>query len=95
MAYKEKECPKCGTKHTKRGEYCSRSCGNSRPMPEYQKQTMSEVKREWAYSTDTGEESRWRINNHTDVELPTPIKDMSNIQSNQFVEDGDLWTKCD
>jgi hypothetical protein len=56
---------------------------------------MSEVKREWAYSTDTGEESRWRINNHTDVELPTPIKDMSNIQSNQFVEDGDLWTKCD
>jgi hypothetical protein len=64
-------------------------------MPEYQKQTMSEVKKEWAYNTDAGEESRWRINNHQEEEPPLPVRDMSNIQSNQFVEDGDLWTKCD
>lgn len=95
MAYKEKECPKCGTKHTKRGLYCSRSCGNSRPMPEYQKQTMSEVKKEWAYNTDEGEESRWRINNYEDEEPPLPVKDMSTIKSNQFVQDGDIWTECD
>jgi hypothetical protein len=25
-----KECPRCGTEHTKRGPYCSRSCGNVR-----------------------------------------------------------------
>ena len=28
--YKEKICPTCSTTHKKRGEYCSRSCGNSR-----------------------------------------------------------------
>ena len=95
MAYKEKECPKCSTKHTKRGLYCSRSCGNSRPMPEYQKQTMSEVKREWAYNTDEGEESRWRINNYEHEEPPLPVRDKSNIESNQFVQDGDLWTMSD
>ena len=26
----EKSCPRCGAKHTKRGPYCSRSCGNVR-----------------------------------------------------------------
>ncbi len=93
MAYKEKTCPKCGDKHTKRGEYCSRSCGNSRPMPEYQKQTMSEVKREWAYNTDTGEESRWRINNHEEPEPVAPLRH-SPLGINQFIDrDGDLWTE--
>ncbi len=26
----QKNCPRCGTTHTKRGPYCSRSCGNVR-----------------------------------------------------------------
>jgi len=26
----QKTCPKCGVTHTKRGPYCSRSCGNVR-----------------------------------------------------------------
>lgn len=26
----EKQCPKCGVKHKKRGPFCSRSCGNGR-----------------------------------------------------------------
>lgn len=26
----QKTCPRCGVTHTKRGEYCSRSCGNVR-----------------------------------------------------------------
>lgn len=95
MAYKEKECPTCGVKHNKRGPYCSRSCGNSRPMPEYQKQTMSEVKREWAYGTDAGEESRWRLNNHQEEEPPQPVRDKSALPDRSFVQDGDIWTVCD
>ena len=34
----QKTCPRCGTKHTKRGEYCSRSCGNVRVHTEEDKQ---------------------------------------------------------
>lgn len=92
MAYKEKTCPTCGATHNKRGPYCSRSCGNSRPMPEYQKQTMSEVKKEWAYNTDEGEEARWRINNHDEPEPVAPIRTQDSLQVNQFVQDGDIWT---
>ena len=28
--FREKECPRCGIKHRKRGPYCSASCGNVR-----------------------------------------------------------------
>ena len=34
---KEKDCPRCGTTHTKRGLYCSRSCGNVREHTEEDK----------------------------------------------------------
>ena len=34
----QKTCPRCGTTHTKRGEYCSRSCGNVRVHTEEDKQ---------------------------------------------------------
>jgi endogenous inhibitor of DNA gyrase (YacG/DUF329 family) len=34
----EKSCPKCGTKHRKRGPFCSRSCGNVRVHTEEDKQ---------------------------------------------------------
>lgn len=33
----EKTCPQCGTKHQKRGPYCSRSCGNVRVHTEEDK----------------------------------------------------------
>jgi hypothetical protein len=29
MGYKSKTCPKCNAVHNKRGEFCSRSCGNT------------------------------------------------------------------
>lgn len=35
---KLKICPKCGTEHTKRGDFCSRSCGNAREHTEQDKQ---------------------------------------------------------
>ncbi len=92
MAYKEKECRKCGVKHNKRGEYCSRSCGNSRQQTQEHRNKLSEIKREWINSdSDTAEEARWRINNH-DAPEPVIPPTKSPIKSNQFVQDGDLWT---
>jgi hypothetical protein len=39
--YKEKSCPTCGTKHKKKGPYCSRSCGNSRSFTPKQRENLS------------------------------------------------------
>lgn len=42
--YKEilyKSCKKCGILHSKEGPFCSRSCGNSRPMSKEQKSNIS------------------------------------------------------
>lgn len=42
---KEKNCPKCGVLHTKRGPYCSQSCGNSRKWnEEYREHFRSKLK---------------------------------------------------
>jgi len=36
-----KTCPRCGVSHQKRGEYCSRSCGNVRVHTEEDKAVRS------------------------------------------------------
>ena len=89
MPYKEKTCPTCQTKHTKRGEYCSRSCGNTRPMSEHQKDSIRSAKKEWI-QTDKGEVARWQLNNHDAPEPPLPPT-APRIGNKQFVQDGDLW----
>ena len=38
----QKTCPRCGTTHTKRGPYCSRSCGNVREHTEEDKAVRSQ-----------------------------------------------------
>lgn len=40
--YKEKNCPTCGTTHRKQGQYCSRSCGNSRVHTHKSRKNISE-----------------------------------------------------
>ena len=95
MAYKEKQCPKCGSKHTKRGEYCSRSCGNGRVWSDEMRAVFSQKQTEFINSDDdVAEEARWRINNYEDEEPPLPVRDTSTLKSNQFVEDGDVWENC-
>ena len=37
----QKTCPRCGVTHTKRGPYCSRSCGNVREHTEEDKAIRS------------------------------------------------------
>lgn len=93
MAYKEKQCPKCGTKHTKRGEYCSRSCGNGRVWSDAMRQVFSQKQTEFITGdSDVAEEARWRINNHDQEELPEPVQ-RGPLADDQFVSDGDLWTE--
>jgi len=96
MAYKEKECRKCGVKHTKRGEFCSRSCGNSRPLTPEQKQKIGQKKSAWLTGgTDEAEVAKHNFTskrNHGDPEPIAPITKKP-LQSNQFVQDGDLWTE--
>jgi hypothetical protein len=41
VPYKQKNCPKCGISHNKRGLFCSRSCGNGRQHSEEDKKVRS------------------------------------------------------
>jgi hypothetical protein len=93
MAYKEKTCPKCGVTHKKRGEFCSRSCGNARAMPEYQKESIAAAKREWHATSDTAAVA---AHNYTSKGLnkdPDPVAPMvaRDAGFGRFVEDGDIW----
>ena len=90
MAYKEKTCPKCGDKHTKRGEYCSRSCGNQKKHKPETKKLLAIKQTEWLTSGD--ERADVAVHNFVN-KSPEPIAPLtrSPIKSNQFVQDGDLW----
>ena len=96
MAYKEKTCPKCGTKHNKRGEFCSRSCGNSRKHTKEQSEKIGAARSKWLTSgSDEAEVQKYnyiskRINGEPDPVAP-PVR--APLRSNQFVQDGDLWTE--
>lgn len=96
MAYKEKQCPKCGTKHTKRGEFCSRSCGNSRaPSTEHRKK-LSDAKSAWLTSgTDEADVEKHNFISKGNSAPPEPVAPpaRSPLKSNQFVQDGDLWNE--
>jgi predicted nucleic acid-binding Zn ribbon protein len=50
--YREKECPTCGTKHRKKGPFCSRSCGNGREFTEDQKKNLRAKTREYYQSPE-------------------------------------------
>ena len=95
MAYKEKTCPKCAKVHTKRGEYCSRSCGNSRTPTTDHREKIAQTKREWHATSDIAQLAAHNFTSkglHKEPE-PVPPVTKSPIQSNQFVQDGDLWTE--
>ena len=90
MSYREKECPTCGTKHRKRGPYCSRSCGNRRKWTKEQKEVFSEKKKEYLYTTDKGEVERWQVTAKEEDE-PIAPRQRRELEFGKFVEDGDLW----
>ncbi len=95
MAYKEKICLKCGVTHNKRGEYCSRSCGNQRKhKPETKLAIATTQVNRHLNGDEIAEHQRYvmaQVNGAIDPVAP-PTK--SPIKSNQFVQDGDLWTEA-
>ena len=96
MAYKEKTCPKCGTKHKKRGVYCSRSCGNQKGHTTETRELLSKRQTEWLTSGD--ERAEVAVHNFVSKGAnkpsePVGIPTRSPLQNNQFVSDGDLWTE--
>jgi len=93
MAYKQKTCPTCSTVHTKRGPYCSRSCGNRREWTTEQKEVFREKKTDWLNSDDDrAEVERWNIRKSEETEPVAPMQ-YSKLDTNQFISDGDLWTE--
>lgn len=96
MAYKEKTCPKCGTKHTKRGEFCSRSCGNTRSHTDEHKAKTSEGLRKWHKESDTAAVAayNWASKGMNQAPEPVPPQVHSGPDIGQFVQDGDLWEEC-
>ena len=95
MAYKEKICPKCGVKHNKRGEYCSRSCGNSREPTTEHKQKIAEVKRQWHATSDAAGIVAHNFISRGLNKDPEPVPPQNPIDlGNRFVQDGDLWEEC-
>lgn len=95
MPYKEKTCPTCGVTHNKRGAYCSRSCGNTRPMSDTQKESIAAAKREWHATSDNAAVTVHTWTSQGKNKDPDPVAPITKkpIQSNQFVQDGDLWTE--
>ena len=102
MAYKEKTCEHCGTKHTKRGRFCSRTCsdeaGRGRVWTPEQKAAVSNGLKEWHATSDTAAVAAHNFISqglNKDPEPVAPVRNMSALESNQFVQDGDVWTMCD
>jgi hypothetical protein len=97
MAYKEKTCPRCGTKHTKRGEYCSRSCGNVREWNKEQRQSVSDGLRQWHATSETAEVAAHNFISAGRNKTPDPVAPPVRVplESNQFIADGCVWTDCD
>ena len=94
MAYKSKTCPKCNAVHTKRGEFCSRSCGNTRKHKPETKALLAKKQTEWLTSGDDRAEVAVHNfvsggNNKTaDPIAPIVPRDAG---YGRYVEDGDLW----
>jgi hypothetical protein len=96
MAYKEKNCALCGVKHNKRGEFCSRSCGNTRAHTKQSKKAISDAKREWHATSDIAAvvaHNYTSLGNNKVLDPVAPVSP-SRLSHNQFVEDGDLWTEA-
>jgi hypothetical protein len=96
MAYKEKTCPRCNTKHTKRGEYCSRSCGNVREWNKEQRQAVSDGLKQWHAESDTAAVAAHNFISQGRNKIADPVAPpvRAPLSDNQFIMDGDLWEEC-
>ena len=93
MGYKSKTCPKCGAVHNKRGEFCSRSCGNTRKHKPETKALLAKKQTEWLTSgDDRAEVAVHNFVSQGNNQTPDPVAPIrDNIGGGRFVQDGDLW----
>ncbi len=87
--YRKKNCPTCGTEHRKRGQYCSRSCGNKRTFDDTYRDKLSsgQAKR---MLTDEGEEHKYMLQQYAKGrDLDWHIKPP--VDHGGEVVDGDFW----
>jgi len=90
--YREKECPTCGTKHRKKGPFCSKTCSNKGRDDEY-KQKMRDI----MLNTEAGQQRAWDLNfDETDEPVaPQIYKEQPGLKRGQFLSGGDIWERCD
>lgn len=86
--YREKECPTCGTKHRKKGPYCSKTCSNKG-----RDDTYKEKMRDMMLHSDAGQVRAWSLNWGEDSEPVVPPTGAPRLRPNQFVSGGDIWTE--
>lgn len=94
--YREKTCPRCKKRHRKRGNYCSRECGNSgRVFTDERKETVRQSKLDY-YKTPEG---LARIQQLTQQNFSVKSEDfyinIPDIKESPFIEDGDIWEASD
>jgi len=79
--------------HNKRGEFCSRSCGNTRKHKPETKEKIGKAKSAWL--TSGTDEAEAQVHSFTSLganQTPDPVAPIrDNMGSGRFVQDGDLW----
>lgn len=101
MAYKEKICEQCGTKHKKRGRFCSRACSDiankNRKWTAEQKAAVSAGLQQWHATSDTAAVAAHNYVSKGKNQPPEPVAPPTRLplDDNQFIAGGDIWTNCD
>jgi hypothetical protein len=107
----EKICPTCQTPHQKRGEFCSRSCGNSRTWTEETKEKFSKARTAYfQQDNDQVEYHKWQAAQSLKIanaqkagedleEISTEefymMPEITDHDDREFIEDGTIWHTVD
>jgi endogenous inhibitor of DNA gyrase (YacG/DUF329 family) len=99
--YREKDCPRCKSRHRKRGPFCSRKCADihrsARTVTEDHKKAISAGVREY-YDTPAGLAKRTMMSQKP-AQGSTLADDfyinIPDIKENPTVESGDIWSSTD
>lgn len=85
--YREKECPTCGVKHRKKGQYCSKTCSNKGRDPEVYKKHAEYMK-----NSDKGQESTYQLNYDAKKDPAINAGGINRPKPDGFVSGGIFWT---
>lgn len=111
MGYRQKTCPICSKIHNKRGEYCSKSCSNKARVVTPETKQKHSLNQQKYMNSVAAEEQKWKSRHgvakyneskknpelaaertlEDDMLMPSKY----NLDNNQFISDGDIWTEVD